>query len=172
MCSCFQEDGGTGLTFASGSHRDFALPFWSRPHESGADFASRYADSLSDHGQLRVGDVTWHHGWTLVRSLIDTCCVLLFKSKYVLLFFNSSTLRHRTTRGSERVMLLEGKAILDSPYQFRSSLMDVGSNLIRGKPVRHRCKDRAPATRTLLVMVLLQLWLQWTTRIARVMRHG
>jgi len=60
-----QDEGGTGLTFASGSHRDFALPFWSRPHESGTDFSARYADVLNDHGSLRVGDATWHHGWTL-----------------------------------------------------------------------------------------------------------
>jgi ectoine hydroxylase-related dioxygenase (phytanoyl-CoA dioxygenase family) len=36
--------GGTGLCFATGSHRDFALPFWSRPHEKGADFSARCRD--------------------------------------------------------------------------------------------------------------------------------
>ena len=35
------DQGGTGLCFATGSHRDFALPFWSRPHEGGADFSAR-----------------------------------------------------------------------------------------------------------------------------------
>lgn len=27
-----EEEGGTGLTFASRSHRDFALSFWKDPH--------------------------------------------------------------------------------------------------------------------------------------------
>ena len=60
-----QDEGGTGLTFASGSHRDFALAFWSRPHEAGADFSARYESAMASHGALGVGDATWHHGWTL-----------------------------------------------------------------------------------------------------------
>uniref|UniRef100_A0A7S2SR24 Fe2OG dioxygenase domain-containing protein n=1 Tax=Rhizochromulina marina TaxID=1034831 RepID=A0A7S2SR24_9STRA len=63
-----QEDGGTGLTFASGSHRDFALAFWSRPHETGKDFSARYDDCLASHGALDPGDATWHHGWVLHSS--------------------------------------------------------------------------------------------------------
>ena len=60
-----QADGGTGLTFCEGSHRDFALPFWSRPHETGADLSGRYEERMASAGALTKGDVTWHHGWTL-----------------------------------------------------------------------------------------------------------
>ena len=61
-----QEDGGTGLTFASGSHRDFALAFWHNPTED--DFSERYIEALTDHGAMAAGDATWHHGWTLHSS--------------------------------------------------------------------------------------------------------
>mmetsp|Transcript_42665 Transcript_42665/g.84095 ORF Transcript_42665/g.84095 Transcript_42665/m.84095 type:complete len:506 (-) Transcript_42665:24-1541(-) len=58
------EEGGTGLVFASGSHVDFALPFWSNAHDNAeSDFSGRY--QVADHGKLKVGDATWHHGWTL-----------------------------------------------------------------------------------------------------------
>ncbi|PNH02541.1 hypothetical protein TSOC_011470, partial [Tetrabaena socialis] len=52
----------SGLIFAAGSHRDFALPFW---HEmEGMDLSTRnYA--IKDTGPMEVGDVSWHHGWTL-----------------------------------------------------------------------------------------------------------
>ena len=60
-----QEHGGTGLTFARGSHRDFALPFWSRPQENGADLQPRYENAMVSAGSLSPGDITWHHGWTL-----------------------------------------------------------------------------------------------------------
>jgi len=42
-----QEDGGTGLTYASGSHHDFALAFWSRPHDALADFTDRYGAAVA-----------------------------------------------------------------------------------------------------------------------------
>lgn len=57
-----QEDGGSGLTFASGSHRDFALPYWSDPVET--DLSERYA-VVTDYGGFEVGDCSWHHGWCL-----------------------------------------------------------------------------------------------------------
>ncbi|KXZ56249.1 hypothetical protein GPECTOR_1g217 [Gonium pectorale] len=52
----------SGLIFAAGSHRDFALPFW---HDmDGRDLSDRgYA--IKDTGPMEVGDVSWHHGWTL-----------------------------------------------------------------------------------------------------------
>ena len=57
-----QENGGSGLTYASGSHRDFALPYWSDPCET--DLSERY-EVVTDHGAFAIGDAAWHHGWTL-----------------------------------------------------------------------------------------------------------
>ncbi|GLC33176.1 hypothetical protein PLESTB_000362400 [Pleodorina starrii] len=52
----------SGLMFAAGSHRDFALPFWH--NMEGRDLSDRgYA--MKDTGPMEVGDVSWHHGWTL-----------------------------------------------------------------------------------------------------------
>ena len=54
------------MQFASGSHRDFALPYWHAALET-FDLGSRgYA--LEDAGGLALGDVTWHAGWTLHYS--------------------------------------------------------------------------------------------------------
>ena len=65
-----EEDGGSGLVFASGSHRDVSLHHWYttalEPLEDGEelDVSDRgYVESLP--GALEVGDATWHHGWTL-----------------------------------------------------------------------------------------------------------
>ena len=58
-----QEEGGTALSFASGSHRDFALPYWSDPLET--DLSDRYEDTVIDYGGFEIGDCSWHHGWTL-----------------------------------------------------------------------------------------------------------
>ena len=33
-----------------------------------SSFHHRYAEALCDHGELRPGDATWHHGWTLHSS--------------------------------------------------------------------------------------------------------
>jgi hypothetical protein len=58
------EDGGSGLVFASGSHRDVALHFWHGDPEQDVDASSRGYEE--DGGKaLAVGDATWHHGWTL-----------------------------------------------------------------------------------------------------------
>lgn len=55
----------SGLEFACGSHRDFALPFW---HDlRGRDLTDRnYAKATT--GAMQVGDVSWHHGWLLHRA--------------------------------------------------------------------------------------------------------
>eukprot|EP00639_Heterosigma_akashiwo_P037982 CAMPEP_0194710688 /NCGR_PEP_ID=MMETSP0296-20130528/3229_1 /TAXON_ID=39354 /ORGANISM="Heterosigma akashiwo, Strain CCMP2393" /LENGTH=142 /DNA_ID=CAMNT_0039608501 /DNA_START=273 /DNA_END=701 /DNA_ORIENTATION=- len=55
-------EGGTALTFAAGSHRDFALAYWQDPH-AGRDLEGRY--EIFNTGKLDLGDATWHHGWTL-----------------------------------------------------------------------------------------------------------
>lgn len=55
------EDGGSGLLFATASHRDFALPFWSDPRE--CDCGDRY--NIDAHGAINIGDATFHHGWCL-----------------------------------------------------------------------------------------------------------
>lgn len=54
------ENGGTGLCYADGSHSDLARSIW---YHDCDDTDGRY--ELSDHGHLRPGDVSWHHGWTL-----------------------------------------------------------------------------------------------------------
>eukprot|EP00775_Hariotina_reticulata_P001462 gene1462-1804_t len=54
--------GDSGLVFAVGSHRDFALPFWHNLH--GRDLADR-GYLLDGTGAMSVGDVSWHHGWLL-----------------------------------------------------------------------------------------------------------
>lgn len=55
------KDGGSGLIFASGSHRDVGLHYW---HPTGHDASSRgYAEGSG--GALAPGDATWHHGWLL-----------------------------------------------------------------------------------------------------------
>ena len=56
-----QSEGGSSLTFASRSHCDFALPYWSNPIET--DLTGRY--EIVDYPNFEVGDCTWHHGWTL-----------------------------------------------------------------------------------------------------------
>mmetsp|Transcript_20877 Transcript_20877/g.53320 ORF Transcript_20877/g.53320 Transcript_20877/m.53320 type:complete len:342 (+) Transcript_20877:75-1100(+) len=60
-----EKDGGSGLVFASGSHRDVGLHFW---HSGGtskpADASLRGYEEYSP-GALALGDATWHHGWTL-----------------------------------------------------------------------------------------------------------
>lgn len=54
------------LDFASGSHRDFALPFWHSDEAMGSDLGSRgYRVEPPGGGPLRLGDATWHAGWTL-----------------------------------------------------------------------------------------------------------
>eukprot|EP01038_Epipyxis_sp_PR26KG_P004525 gene4525-6390_t len=55
------EDGGSGLSYATASHRDFALPYWSDPTES--DLDGRY--DIIDHGAYQLGDCSFHHGWCL-----------------------------------------------------------------------------------------------------------
>ena len=59
-----EKDGGTGLIFASGSHRDVALSYWHSAPPDALDATGRgYAESLGK--ALSVGDATFHHGWTL-----------------------------------------------------------------------------------------------------------
>ena len=64
------EDGGTGLCYVSRSHTDFALSYFYGDKlrgEAAAEFdlSERYEDAIVDHGAVCVGDVCWHHGWTL-----------------------------------------------------------------------------------------------------------
>lgn len=56
-----EEDGGSGLTFASGSHRDFALAYWNDIES--ADFSDRY--DVKTYNGYKVGDCSFHHGWCL-----------------------------------------------------------------------------------------------------------
>ena len=67
-----EAEGGSGLTFASGSHRDFALPYWNDIDST--DMTERYPISSYDGYQL--GDISAHHGWCLHsapgNSLKDT----------------------------------------------------------------------------------------------------
>ena len=59
------EADSTGLCYATGSHRDLALPMW---YGQGFDADGRY--ELEDHGAYQAGDVSWHHGW-LLHSAAD-----------------------------------------------------------------------------------------------------
>ncbi|GAB5034747.1 Hypothetical protein NocV09_02100520 [Nannochloropsis oceanica] len=62
-----EEEGGTGLLFASRSHRDFALSFWEDAKGGGRrDLEGRY--ELKGYGRMEVGDGSWHHGWCLHSS--------------------------------------------------------------------------------------------------------
>ena len=55
--------------YVTGSHRDFALGIWyglDGPNGGEVDLGERYGDDATeDHGAIAVGDVSWHHGWTL-----------------------------------------------------------------------------------------------------------
>lgn len=54
-----EEEGGSGLTYADGSQKDFALNYWSDPHAK-EDLSGRY--TVSSHGRMVPGDASWHHG--------------------------------------------------------------------------------------------------------------
>lgn len=59
-----EASGGSGLVFAGGSHRDVALPFWhGDPREAGDVSQRGYVEGSC--GAMRLGDASWHHGWTL-----------------------------------------------------------------------------------------------------------
>jgi len=61
-----QVDGGSGLTFVSGSHRDVAMSFWRQNPQLGVvNLEERYGEGAAGdhHGALDLGDATWHHGW-------------------------------------------------------------------------------------------------------------
>ena len=51
------------LVFASGSHRDFALPYW-KTLEGMADLSARGYE-VESYEPLDLGDLTAHHGWCL-----------------------------------------------------------------------------------------------------------
>ena len=51
------------LAFASGSHRDFALPYWQNEEGLAAGLQARY--EVERYAPLALGDATWHAGWTL-----------------------------------------------------------------------------------------------------------
>ncbi|KAI8477056.1 MAG: hypothetical protein J3K34DRAFT_169991 [Monoraphidium minutum] len=53
----------SGLAFAAGSHRDFALPFWHDVRALGD--LERRGYRVQGTGPMALGDVSWHHGWTL-----------------------------------------------------------------------------------------------------------
>jgi hypothetical protein len=53
----------SGLEFAAGSHRDFAFAFWHDPTKYGDLGARGY--QVKTLPAMAVGDVSWHHGWTL-----------------------------------------------------------------------------------------------------------
>jgi hypothetical protein len=54
------EQGGTGLDYATGSHRDVSIHFWALPTD---DLDGRFA--VDSHGAMALGDVSAHHGWLL-----------------------------------------------------------------------------------------------------------
>lgn len=56
------QQGDSGLRFAARSHKDFALPFW---HDVGQADLSKRGYKIQSTGQMSLGDVSCHHGWTL-----------------------------------------------------------------------------------------------------------
>lgn len=60
-----ERDGGTGLIFARGSHKDLALHFWYGDPRCDVDGSNRYQEANIGASGLALGDCTWHHGWTL-----------------------------------------------------------------------------------------------------------
>lgn len=54
-----QADGDSGLLFAGGSHRDFALPFWRDPAAEALDSRGY---QMASPGRMALGDVSWHAG--------------------------------------------------------------------------------------------------------------
>ena len=67
------DDGGSALTFASASHRDFAAHFWNDPHQDLGE--GRYQEC--DYDEMKIGDATWHHGWTLHSFLLCESYIFL-----------------------------------------------------------------------------------------------
>eukprot|EP00180_Rhodochaete_pulchella_P000414 Plantae.Rhodophyta-Rhodochaete_pulchella.ctg12902.p1 GENE.Plantae.Rhodophyta-Rhodochaete_pulchella.ctg12902~~Plantae.Rhodophyta-Rhodochaete_pulchella.ctg12902.p1 ORF type:complete len:397 (-),score=26.20 Plantae.Rhodophyta-Rhodochaete_pulchella.ctg12902:744-1817(-) len=60
----FVPEAGSGLVFATGSHRDFSLAFWrGREAIRTEDLSYRYEEET--YGAMRVGDASFHHGWCL-----------------------------------------------------------------------------------------------------------
>lgn len=55
--------GGSGLSFARGSHRDFAFPYFNDIRDPSMDLEGRY--EVEDASAFELGDATFHHGWTL-----------------------------------------------------------------------------------------------------------
>ena len=57
--------GGAGLRFARGSHRDYTLQYHSDLADGYTqdDLSTRY--TIEESSELQPGDATWHHGWTL-----------------------------------------------------------------------------------------------------------
>eukprot|EP00747_Dinoflagellata_sp_TGD_P180409 gnl/TRDRNA2_/TRDRNA2_32825_c0_seq1.p1 gnl/TRDRNA2_/TRDRNA2_32825_c0~~gnl/TRDRNA2_/TRDRNA2_32825_c0_seq1.p1 ORF type:complete len:476 (+),score=60.57 gnl/TRDRNA2_/TRDRNA2_32825_c0_seq1:137-1429(+) len=68
-----EEDGGSGLIFASGSHRDIARLIWHADEEEDEEEGEQADTSMrgpagpseATAGEMQVGDATWHHGWLL-----------------------------------------------------------------------------------------------------------
>lgn len=57
------EKDDSSLHFASGSHRDFALPYW-QSNEGMMNLQGR-GYPINTYSKLALGDLTFHHGWTL-----------------------------------------------------------------------------------------------------------
>ncbi|EKX46123.1 hypothetical protein GUITHDRAFT_108157 [Guillardia theta CCMP2712] len=51
------------LEFASGSHRDVALPYWYTNEGMEDPSGDPREYDVHNHAPLQLGDCTWHHGW-------------------------------------------------------------------------------------------------------------
>jgi len=93
-----EAEGGSALVFASGSHRDIGLHFWSGGVQE-IDASSRgYEECVP--GRLEVGDATWHHGWTLHAASPNPLATP--RRALAFSYFADGALRLRHRRGMRR----------------------------------------------------------------------
>ena len=125
-----EDEGGTGLIFASGSHRDVALHFWHGDPSEEVDCSERgYSESVSQ--RLDVGDATWHHGWTL------HCAAPNFSPRprraLALSFFGDGDTRRGGPPTARRLKAPRRKPHTEDAESHAAWLPDVPP----GKPARH-----------------------------------
>ena len=91
-----EADGGTGLIYAGGSHRDVALPYWhGDPREAGDVSGRGYLEGTA--GAMAVGDASWHHGWTLHCAAPNVCAEP--RAALALSYFADGARRLRSSAG-------------------------------------------------------------------------
>lgn len=116
----------SGLLFAQGSHRDFALPFW---HDLRSLDLQGRGYPVVDMGPMAMGDVSFHHGWTLHSAgpLLPSAPQRVALA--VSFFGDGARVLHRTQPSLRREMLQDEDA---------ESYTDWLQQLPPGAPARHK----------------------------------